>query len=271
MFRKTRRPTPHFQIPPPFNAVTGEHDDLREYGVYPYCAMMQIAEDDEHENFVICRGFDPRLLRFVDYEADNIKKPGISVAKPFGKRTVGTYQKAEIYAAVLPIQGNATPYTPPSPVEVKWRLGQNPGYVALGAEEGGQPGSLDDEVAILYDHNDKVINWILLDSAKSSTSRTITGIATDVGIEETGDFVGLEYADVLIIEASDSTLLGTTERIHDRKGCIFDIDVTDYCVWAHELWGYSMDPEKECDVAVKYWSADDRCCSAGTAIYRVCE
>ncbi len=52
MFRKTRRPTPHFQIPPPFNAVTGEHDDLREYGVYPYCAMMQIAEDDEHEKKV---------------------------------------------------------------------------------------------------------------------------------------------------------------------------------------------------------------------------
>lgn len=270
MFRKTRRPTPYFKIPPPFNAVTGEHEDLREYGVYPYCAMMQIADDDEHDNFVICRGFDPRMLRFVDYEKGNPQKPGISVAKPFGKRTVDTYKKAEIYPAVLPIQGNDSPYTSPSPAEIKWRVGQNPGFVSEG-QEGGQPESLDDEIGILYDHNGKVINWLLLDGAGSSDLQTITGIATAVGVEETGDFAGLEYADVNVIESSDPSLLGTTVRVHDRKGCIFDIDVTDYCIWAHEVWGITMDLGKDCDEAVKYWSADDRCCDPGTAIYRECE
>ena len=275
MFRKIRRPTPYFQIPPPYNPLTGDNETLQQEGTFPYCAMMQIAEDDEHENFVICRGFDPRILKFIDYEAGSSEKLGISVAKPFGKRVVDTYQKAEIYPALLPIQGKAplrdsTPFTPPSPSAVKWRLGQNPGYVA-GGQEGGQPESLDDEIQILYDHNGKVINWILIDNSESSASRTITGIVTAVGTEASGDFSGLAYADVNIIEASDPGLLGTSARIHDRKGCIFDIDVTDYCVWAHELWGITMDTEKECDVSVKYWSADDRCCESGTAIYRECQ
>jgi hypothetical protein len=99
---------------------------------------------------------------------------------------------------------------------------------------------------------------------------SLSGVATSWGTQSSGDFAGLKYADVTVIEASNRKLLGTSVRVYDRKGCILDIDVTDYTVWAHELWASSMDTSKECPAAVRYWSADDRCCDADTAIYREC-
>lgn len=161
MFRKRRRPTPNFKIPPPYNPIQGENANLRQDGISPFCAMMQVSEEDTHDNYVVCRGFDPRILKFVD---------GISVAKPFGKRSPGTYQVAEIYPAFLPTQGNSNfadfrsvTYFPPSPVDVEWRVGQNPG-VSSGGSEGGQPENLSESIEILYDDNGKVINWLLIDS-----------------------------------------------------------------------------------------------------------
>ena len=85
-FRKRRRPTPHFKIPSPFNPITGGFGELEVEGVYPYCAMMQVAADDTYDDYVVCRGFDTRILKFVDYEEGSSEKPGISVAKPFGDR-----------------------------------------------------------------------------------------------------------------------------------------------------------------------------------------
>lgn len=267
MFRKRRRPTPHFKIPAPYNPIFGEEANLRQDGIAPYCAMMQIAAEDTYDDYVICRGFDTRILRFIDYEAGNADKPGISVAKPFGKRMPNMYEVAEVYPAFLPTQGNEAftgfrqvTYVPPSPVDVNWRLGQNPGYVD-GGQEGGQPETLNDEIAILYDHNGKVINWLLIDSSaglRGAFSGLVSGTGTQVG----GDFDGLNWADVAIFEADDPSLIGTTERVYDRKGCIFDIDVTGYVVWAHELWMESLD---DADL-VKFWSADDRCCEAGAAV-----
>jgi len=170
MFRKHRRPTPHFRVPNPFNPIAGDQANLRQDGTSPFCAMMQVAAEDTYDDYVICRGFDPRILRFIDYAEGDANKPGISVAKPFGKRTAGTYQVAEVYPAFLPTQGNANfqdfrqvTYVPPSPTAVEWRVGQNPG-VAAGAIEGGQPDALSDEISILYDHNGKVVNWLLIDS-----------------------------------------------------------------------------------------------------------
>ena len=46
--------------------------------------MMQIAKDDIYDDYVVCRGFDPRIQRFVDFAENSSEKPGISVAKPFG-------------------------------------------------------------------------------------------------------------------------------------------------------------------------------------------
>jgi hypothetical protein len=168
MFRKRRRPTPNFQVPPPYNPMRGDHDDLQLHGDWPYCAMMQIACEDKYEHHVVCRGFDPRMLKFVDYRDNSAEKPGISVAKPFGCRvTEGgakRYRIGEVFMAVLPTQGTTdidVHYIPPSPVEVKWRLGQNPGFVD-GSPYGGHPKCLEDEIEVLYDHNGKVINWMLV-------------------------------------------------------------------------------------------------------------
>ncbi len=173
MFRKRRRPTPHFKIPNPFNPIQGENANLRQDGTSPFCALMQVAQADTFDNYVVCRGFDPRILRFME---------NISVAKPFGKRSPGTYQVGEIYPAFLPTQGNANftdfrnvTYFPPSPADVNWRTGQNPGVVSGGGAEGGQPEGLNDTIEILYDNNGKVINWLLIDSnGQGDTLATFT-------------------------------------------------------------------------------------------------
>lgn len=111
--------------------------------------------------------------------------------------------------------------------------------------------------------------WVI--STGGGGGGSLSGVATSWGTQSGGDFAGLKYADVTVIEATDQNLLGTSVRVYDRKGCILDINVTDYTVWAHELWASSMDTSKPCPAAVQYWSADDRCCDPDTAIYRECE
>lgn len=179
MFRKIRRPTPHYKIPPPFNPITGGNADLQVDGAYPYCSMMQIAEEDTYEHYVICRGFDTRIARFVDYEKGNPDKPGISVAKMFGSRgseeygvgqgSARKFRVGEIFPAFLPTQGvgafpidNIPSFTPPSPVGVPWRVGQNPGYTDQTDVWGGHPEDLGSVVSVLYDHNGKVVNWMFI-------------------------------------------------------------------------------------------------------------
>lgn len=171
VFRKRRRPTPHFKVPNPFNPIQGENANLRQDGFSPFCAMMQVMEEDVYDNYVVCRGFDTRQLKFME---------NISVAKPFGKRVPGVYKVAEVYPAFLPTQGNANfmdfrsvTYVPPSPVDVHWRVGQNPGVVS-GGLDGGQPETLSDEIGILYDNNGKVINWLLIDSKGGDTLAVFT-------------------------------------------------------------------------------------------------
>lgn len=151
--------------------------------------MMQIAAEDTYDDYVICRGFDPRILKFIDYEEGNANKPGISVAKPFGKRATGAYQIAEVYPALLPTQGNAgfsdfrqVVYTPPSPIAVQWRLGQNPG-VTVGGLDGGQPSALTDEIEMLVDHNGRSINWLLIDSGGGDDHYLFT-MLEDMGVSD---------------------------------------------------------------------------------------
>lgn len=169
--------------------MAGDYAELHQSGKSPWCAMMQVAADDTYDDYVICRGFDPRILKFVDYASGDANKPGISVAKPFGKRTTGTYEIGEIYPAFLPTQGHTElnefkqgPYFPPSPVAVKWRVGQNPGVVT-GGLDGGQPENLTDEIGILYDHNGKVVNWLLIDS-KAGDDHFLFTLSEDMGATE---------------------------------------------------------------------------------------
>lgn len=174
--RKRRRPTPGFGIPPPFSPITGTHATLRTEGVFPYCAMMQVAASDTYEDYVICRGFDPRQRKFIDYAAGDTDKPGISVAKPYGNRTVGAYTVAEVYPAFLPTQG-ADDYTPPSPTAVDWRVGQNAGTAST-AHTGGQPTALVDTITELVDHNGVNVQWMLVDRGGTTTNSHFWGKAT---------------------------------------------------------------------------------------------
>lgn len=147
MLRKRRTPSPNFKMPPPYNPVGGDTAPLVLSGVFPYCAMMQIAQSDTHQDYVVCRGFDVRIGKFNE---------SIPVAKPYGKRKTGTYTVAQIYPAMLPLQtGN------PSPEDVPWRVGQNPGVAETTV---GQPASLSETVEMLYDDNGVLINWMLLDA-----------------------------------------------------------------------------------------------------------
>ena len=160
--RRKRKIAPFFPTHPPFNPITGEYASLSgEQGVSPYCVLMQVAADDTYADYVICRGFDTRMLVFIDYEAGNPDKPGISVAKPYGNRKTGVYEIGEIYPALLPTQGNAT-YMPPSPSEINFRLGQNPGVVTGSAEVGGHPSDLSSGINFLVDHNGKAVTWLIV-------------------------------------------------------------------------------------------------------------
>lgn len=128
-------------------------------GVFPYVAMMQVAAEDTEQDYVLCRGFDVRIGRFIDYAVGDADKPGIPVAKPFGKRQVGAYTIAQIFPAILPLQTSN-----PSPVAVEWRVGQNPGVAVTTP---GHPADLDEKVDFLKDTGDVYINWMLLDAGES--------------------------------------------------------------------------------------------------------
>lgn len=149
MKRKRRTPSPGFRLPPPFQPLTGERAPLDVAGVYAHCAMMQIAAEDTHEDYVICRGYDPRIRRFFDYDAaDLANKPGLPVGKPYGSRTAGVYTVGQVFPAMIPLT----------------RIGQTPGVAETTQ---GHPADLDEDVEILYDEDDKAINYMLMDAPAS--------------------------------------------------------------------------------------------------------
>lgn len=229
VFRKRRRPTPNYKVPPPYSPFTGDHAELNQSGTHPFCAMFQVAAEDLYADYVVCRGFDTRILRFVDYAAGDPNKPGIPVAKPFGKRTTGTYEIGEVYPAFLPTQGNAElnefkqgSYFPPSPVAVKWRVGQNPG-VAAGGLDGGQPAELSDEIGVLRDHNGKVVNWLLIDSKGGGDDHFLFTLAEDMtGSSALAEIRTLD--DMSQVESSHSVVNTLSDFSHlmsaDRGICV---------------------------------------------------
>jgi hypothetical protein len=128
--------------------------------------MMQIAKEDVHQNYVVCRGFDTRMAKFVDYAAGDDNKPGIPVAKPYGKRWKSAYHIGQIFPAILPTQGRPD-YVPPSPTAVDWRVGQNPGVAETSR---GHPADLSEAInELTTDDGTKYIAWMLLDSGGTST------------------------------------------------------------------------------------------------------
>ena len=156
MFRKRGINAESFKMPAPINAMAGGTAPLQVEGVFPYSALLQIAAVDTQDNYVYCRGFDPRIAKFIEYESGNSDKPGIPAAKPYGKRRKGAYKIAEVFQALLPLQT-----TNPSPVNVDWRIRQNPGFAVGG---GGHPQSLDEKIDELYTAEGKLVNYMLVDT-----------------------------------------------------------------------------------------------------------
>ena len=144
--RKRKNATPGFRMPAPFNAMAGQRAALQDKGDFPYCAMMQVVAEDEYDGYVTCRGYDPRHKRFYDYTEGDADMVGVSVAKPYGKRTPGVYQIGQVFPALLPLS----------------RLGQNAGEATDNA--GGQPDDLVETVELMKDHNDVFVNWLMLDA-----------------------------------------------------------------------------------------------------------
>lgn len=272
MFRKRKVATPGFGHTP-YNPIAGDQANLRQSGTAPFCAMMQVAAEDTYDDYVICRGFDPRILKFIDYAAGDSNKPGISVAKPFGKRTAGTYQIAEIYPAFLPTQGNAgfadfrqVVFTPPSPSAVNWRVGQNPGTCSTGLE-GGQPDDLSDEIAILYDHNEKAVNWLLIDSRGGSGSKIFFEVDSAATAGATSPYNGNMILTVTITVApcDESNLIGTSVDVVDWSTCLANAETTGDVVnregWAFRGIAQSLaSTASPGDLTPCHWVLDGLCC-----------
>jgi hypothetical protein len=143
MFRKQMPPAQAYRLSSvPFNPITGEYSPIGRHGILSRCAMMQVIGDDEtvanqdkHENYVICRGYDPESKHFLD---------SVPVAKPYGTRGSFPYKLAEVYPAIKP----------------RTALGDTP-MVAETTE--GHPADLDEALDILKDDDDNHISWLLLD------------------------------------------------------------------------------------------------------------
>ena len=159
--RKRHQPTPGFRLPSPYQPITGDRAQLMVPGIFPYCAMMQIAAEDTHCDYVVCRGFDPRDGKYYDYVEGEEEQPGISVAKPYGSRRSGVYTIGEVYPAVLPLSAGAE-----QDDKIVISIGQNPGQDEAGDCK-GHPTSLEDEIVLLQDENDVYISWMLLDPGPS--------------------------------------------------------------------------------------------------------
>jgi len=159
VIRKRKNPTPGFQMPSPHNPQTGGRAPLQVPGVFPHCALMQVASADTNENYVICRGYDPRHHRFFEYELGNDDKYGISVAKPWYRRAKYVYQVGEVIPAILPLTGRQQ-----DTAETYIQHGQNPGQATAGQPKPTANAPLvTDGTEILYDVNGKAIDWMFLD------------------------------------------------------------------------------------------------------------
>lgn len=235
MFRKRKNPTPNFRMPPPFAPMSGEHAPLQLEGFFPYCAMMQIAETDTHDDYVVCRGFDVRIHKFNE---------AIPVAKPYSKRMAGLYNVAEIYPAMLPLQTSN-----PSPSDVPWRVGQNPGVAETTA---GHPADLNETVDELYDTNGQLINYMLIDA----------GGGTFYKIRFTIVSVAAYIATVTITARSHgiSTVPGESSgqvMVYDPCQCFFDEPAADLVGRCGTAWYADPDPAGGGD---SRFEVDSLCC-----------
>jgi len=134
MLRKRRQTAPHFRQLQPFNPLTGQFAKIGVGSEITRVAMMQVSEADTHDNFVVCRGFDPESGKFLN---------SVNVAKPYGVRGTNPYVVGQVFAAAKP----------------KTVLGDTPGVAATTV---GHPADLTETVEILTDDSGNPVAWTIL-------------------------------------------------------------------------------------------------------------
>ncbi len=154
MFRKKRQPAPYFRMPgDPFNPVTGQRAQtgLPQTPGTILATFQVIGDDpedetteDTHDNYVVCRGFEPQIDPFFRYLHDPKTKPdtkSIKVAKPYDVRGTHPYRQGQVIVAA----------------RIATRLGFNQGKSKTTV---GFPEDLDEEIEILKDDDDVAIAWL---------------------------------------------------------------------------------------------------------------
>lgn len=156
MARYRRSATNHFQSKQtPYNAIDGERERLSPKSIRPFCAMMQVAVEDTHDDYVICRGFDTRVMRYFDYVEGDPDKKGIAVAKPYGVRGTKPYVVGEIHAAFLPVlQLSDTHGASYNPAKAETTV--------------GHPADLDEKIVALNRDDGVAINWMFAEAGTGS-------------------------------------------------------------------------------------------------------
>lgn len=137
----------------PFNPVTGQRAQM---GSPPspgtILSMFQVIGDtpsdatteDTHENYVVCRGFEPDIDPFFRYLHDPYTKPetkSIKVAKPYAVRGTYPYKRSQVIVAA----------------RIRTRLGDNQGKAHTSV---GYPENLDEETDLLFDDDNVAIAWL---------------------------------------------------------------------------------------------------------------
>ena len=171
----------------PFNPATGKFTGLAPERVRGI-GMMQVIEADTHDNYVVCRGYDPE---------DKLFYLSIPVAKPYGERgTTGTYQVGEVHAACKPKTG----------------LGDTSMARASGT---GHPADLDEVPVILRDDNGVAVSWLMLTAGTgggyitahlTATLSAGSSATADAGYwDDGGSFVSYGWSAVTVIDKHLST------------------------------------------------------------------
>ena len=155
MWRKRATPAPGFRQAQPFNPIAGDYARIGTKGVVTRIAMMQVIEADTHDNYVVCRGFDPERGKFLNE---------VNVAKPYGLRgSNGVYVVGQVFSAAKPLT----------------RLGETPGK---GETTTGHPADLDEVIEILTDDAGNPVAWLDIGGGGGTTTfawaTTTTVVAT---------------------------------------------------------------------------------------------
>lgn len=145
MWRKRKNPAPYFRNPAPYNPLSGEHAPIGRNIDRTRIAMMQVIEADTHDNYLVCRGYDPDAKKFLH---------SVNVAKQYPIRGTFPYR----VGCVLPA---AKPST---------MLGETSGVSATTL---GCPADLNEVINILLDDNDHPIAWLDIGTQTSPLVRFI--------------------------------------------------------------------------------------------------